>query len=89
MTEKRPFIPRDKPESWCIGIISGMVALLVAGSLLLVGALLNVGVVKSFGTIIFVSCVVIFFLMWIVFMVGLASGKYEVVEEKNWGDQVW
>ena len=89
MTQKKPFIPRDKPKSWCIGIISGLVGLLVAGPIMFAGAYLNFGFAKFVGMFIFVVCVLVFFLMWLVFMVGLASGKYKLVEDKNWKEQVW
>lgn len=89
MTQKRPFVPRNKPKSWCIGIISGMVGLLIAGPIMFAGEYLNVGLVKPFGIFIFVGCILTFFLMWLVFMIGLASGKYGVVEDKDWKEQVW
>ena len=89
MTQRKSFIPRDKPKSWCVGIISALVGLLIAGPIMFAGAYLKIGLAKTFGTYIFVICVAIFFMMWLLFMSGLVTGRYKIVEEKDWKEQVW
>lgn len=89
MTKKKPFIPRDKPKSWCLGIISALVGLLVAGPIMVTGAYLKIGIIKTIGWYIFVFCAVMFFLMWLISFAGLVGGRYNILEEKDWKDQIW
>ena len=89
MTQIETFIPRDKPKLWCLGIISALVGLFIAGPIMFAGAYFKIGAIKTFGASIFVACVALFFLMWLVFMAGLARGKYKSLEDRDWKDQVW
>jgi len=89
MVQIESFIPRDKPKSWCLGIISAFVGLLIAGPIMFAGAYFKIGEVKVIGTYIFVFCVAFFFLMWLIFIVRLASGKYKIIEDRDWKDQIW
>jgi hypothetical protein len=86
---KRPFIPRDRPKSFIIGIIAGLTALLIGGPLLVGGKLLEVGVLLYLGYIIFIACWAVAAIMWVVFGSGLITGRYKNIKAGDWKDQVW
>ena len=88
-SEKKPFFPKDKPKSWVMGISSGLVALLIAGPVTILGVYLELSIVKTIGTTIFILCWVIFAVTWFVFAIGMLSGKYRNLQEKEWGEQIW
>ena len=86
---KKPFIPKDKPKSWILGIISALIALLIIGPILFIGAYLGNEFIKGIGYLLFISCWLVFTVTWLIFIVGLISGKYKNIEEKKWADQLW
>ncbi len=53
------------------------------------GAYLKIGIIKTIGWYIFVFCAVMFFLMWLISFAGLVGGRYNILEEKDWKDQIW
>lgn len=88
MKDSAPFIPRDKPRSWVVGVLAGLSGL-AAGLVAFVGAWLGFAVVKFVGIVLFVACWLAFAGAWLVFMIGLVSGRYAKVEPREWSDQVW
>lgn len=86
---KKPFFPKDKPKSWVIGISSGLIGLLVAGPIMFLGIYIEVDLIKVLGTIMFVLCWAAFAIAWVVYALGLLSGKYRDLQEKEWSEQVW
>ena len=86
---KKPFIPRDKPKSWIIGILVGLFGLLIAGPSLFVGYYFKWQFLQFFGKTLFVGCWLVFALMWLLFMVKILRGKYKKMSEKDLQDQVW
>jgi hypothetical protein len=86
---KKPFFPKDKPKSWVIGISSGLIGLLVAGPTMFLGIYIDVNLIKVLGTIMFVLCWAAFAITWVVYALGLLSGKYRDLQEKEWSEQVW
>jgi hypothetical protein len=89
MTTRRPFFPRNKPKSWVVAISAGLIALLVAGPLMLLGKLLAWSWLFGSGVTLFMLCWATFVLMWLVGVVGLLSGRYRQMIERDWDEQVW
>ena len=86
---KEPFIPRDKPKSWVLGVFSGLFGLLVAGPILFIGAYFEYSFIKGFGITIFIICWFTFAVSWAYFVVGMLSGKYRNLQEQEWSKQLW
>lgn len=89
MNKRRPFIPKDKPKSWVVGISSALVGLLVAGPITFLGSYLGLTIITAFGAAIFVVCWVAFVVTWFIFAFGLLKGKYHNMQEREWGEQIW
>ncbi|MDD2274139.1 MAG: hypothetical protein PHP95_05585 [Desulfuromonadaceae bacterium] len=85
----KPFIPRDKPKSWIIGILAGLTGLLIAGPLLFVGYFFRLQLLQYLGRTLFVVCWLTFALMWLLVIAQSLRGKYKKMSEKEWRDQVW
>jgi tellurite resistance protein TehA-like permease len=85
----KPFIPRDKPKSWVVFNSAGLSGLFVAAPLIVTGSALSLPWLSAVGYILFVSCALVGFLMWFVFVGGMLRGKYKSISEKSWRDQVW
>lgn len=85
----KPFIPRDKPKSWIIGILAGLTGLLIAGTLLFVGYFFRLQLLQYLGRTLFVVSWITFALMWLLFIAQSLRGKYKKMSEKEWRDQVW
>jgi hypothetical protein len=86
---KKTFIPRDKPKSWIIAILSGLGGLFIAGPLIFLGYFLEWEFLKYLGMVLFAGFWLDFMLMGLLFMVGSLQGKYKNMSEKDWQDQVW
>jgi hypothetical protein len=87
--EKRPFIPNDKPKSWVIGILSGIAGLLVAGPFLVTGTHYEITAINEIGQLLFFFCWLSCAIFCLIFVVGLSSGKYKNIEQKEWHKQLW
>ena len=84
-----PFIPPDKPKSWVFGICAVLVALLIVAPLMFISHGLNLPMIYELLGMGFVACWVVFAASWLVFIIGLLSGKYRQLEPRAWRDQVW
>jgi len=82
-------IPKDKPKSWVIMLLSCLKGLFVAIPVMLIGYYLKYETLLGVGMFIYAACWLIFAAMWIVYIIGSAKGKYYNVEERDWFDQVW
>ena len=89
MKEMKSLIPSDKPKSWVLGILSGLVCLLIAGPILIAGMHYEITTIRIIGQLLFVCCWLLFAVAWLVFLLGLANGKYITIEKKEWKDQLW
>lgn len=87
--KKKPFIPKDKPKSWVVGISSSLVGLLLAGPIMFLGSYLELSFIAAIGMAIFIICWVAFIVTWFVFAIGLFKGKYRNMQEREWGEQIW
>jgi hypothetical protein len=88
-SNKKPFIPRDKPKSWVLFVLFLLAALLVAAPITILGIYFDLGIVKGLGTTLFVICILISFPLYFVFLGGMLRGKYSNIKEQNWENQVW
>ena len=86
---KRPFIPRDKPRSWVIGVLSGLIGLLVAGPIMANGAYFEFSFVKDTGITVFIICWLGFAISWLIFAFGMVTGKYRDIHAQDWNKQLW
>jgi hypothetical protein len=86
---EKPFIPRDKPKSFVIGAIAGLIGFLVIGPLIFLGAWLELNLLKDVGVFLFWVFWAILMLSMLIFGSGMLGGKYKNIKESNWGDQVW
>ena len=89
MKEKKPFIPRDKPKSMVLVMISALGALLVAGPLALIGHLVEIDILFKLGWWLFLVCWFVLFIMILLNWLNALNGKYDNIEEKDWNEQVW
>lgn len=85
----RPLIPRDRPKSFVISVIAGCVGILIAAPAVYAGRFLKLHYVALFGGYLLLTCQVIFAVMWIIFMIGKLTGRYDRVTEKEWRQQLW
>lgn len=88
MSETTPFIPRDKPRSWVVGVLAALSGL-GAGLIAFSAAVLGIKMIKFIAIIIFVVCWATFAISWVVFVSGLISGRYTNLVARDWRDQVW
>jgi hypothetical protein len=85
---KRPFIPEDKPKSWVIFVLSGLIGL---GSGLLGFALMWAGAatLAYIAMALFVGCWLVMAFFGLLFGVGMLSGAYKDLASKPWREQKW
>lgn len=88
MSAPKPFIPRDKPKSWVIGICTGLIGLAV-GLIGLAFAWLGIRSIQAIATALFIVCWGSFAAAWLVFVFRLISGCYSNLQSKPWGEQIW
>jgi hypothetical protein len=88
MAEQKPFIPRDKPKSWVVGILAGLVGLCV-GFVAVAAVMLGLNWLKQIAVAVFFLCGLVFGVTWLVFISGLLSGRYRNIQEKQWKEQLW
>jgi cation transporter-like permease len=88
MSKHKPFIPRDKPKLWVIGVLSGLVGI-VAGGIAFTAAAFEFQAIKLVFVTIFVFCWSVLAVSWVGFFIGSLSGRYKKLEPKRWKDQQW
>ncbi|MHB1015642.1 MAG: hypothetical protein ACYC2W_10245 [Desulfurivibrionaceae bacterium] len=88
MSQGRPFIPRDKPKFWVVGILAGLAGL--GFGLLAIGAVwFGFPLMKSLFIVGFFACWATCAVSWFGFVLGMFVGRYRGLEEKPWREQVW
>ena len=88
MNEKA-FLPRNKPKSWVVAIICGLVGVLLAGPLAIAGLGLEIDVLLSAGTTLFWCCWIVGIAMGAVFLSRTIAGHYKGIEDRDWSEQLW
>ncbi len=86
---EKSFIPRDKPKSWVLGILAGLIALVVASPIMFLGAYFKYSIIKNLGITLFVACWGTFAISWLIFFIGMLGGKYKNIQEQDWSEQLW
>jgi len=84
----RPFIPRDKPKSWVIFVLSALCGL-GFGLVAFVSASQGWSVAKAIGIAGFSLCWLSAAIAGINCGIGMLTGKYGHLQERAWRDQVW
>jgi hypothetical protein len=85
---KRPFIPQDKPKSFVIFTLAGLVGLGVGLLAFAFGTLgFNVGYLVAIA--LFVVCWVVGALFLLLFTVRTMAKEYEDLQPKPWREQKW
>jgi len=88
MGAKQPFLPRDKPRSWVVGVCAGLIGMAVG----LVGfffAWLGIKPVQAVAVFLFAICWLTFAASWLFFVLRLISGRYRNLQPKEWQQQIW
>ncbi len=88
MSEPKPFIPKDKPKSWVIFILAGLIGLAV-GLVGFAAAWAGISWLKGAAIFIFVLCWLVSAATWLVFIFGLLTGRYKNIQPREWGEQLW
>jgi hypothetical protein len=86
--KNEPFIPRDKPKFFVIGVLAGLSGL-ATGIAAFVASVYEVAVIKSVLLAVVFLCWLIVAGSFIGFFVGTVTGKYRAMESKPWKDQIW
>ena len=86
---KDPFLPRDKPKSWIVFIVSGLLGVLIAGPIALSGIWFEIEALVSVGRLLLWSCWAVAVSMWIVHFSRSIAGHYKDVGDHDWKDQIW
>lgn len=88
MSEPKPFIPNDKPKSWVIFILAGLIGLAV-GLVGFAAAWAGISWLKRAAIFIFVLCWLVSAATWLVFIFGLLTGRYKNIQPREWSEQLW
>ena len=88
-SKKKSFIPKDKPKSWIIFIISVLSGLLIASPIMILGYFLDLSFLRTFGTTLSFLCVAVGIFFWFVMVINSMKGKHNDISEKKWNEQVW
>ncbi len=88
MSEPKPFIPKNKPKSWVVGILAGLIGLAV-GLVGFAAAWAGINWLKWVAIFIFVQCWLVFAATWFVFVFGLLTGRYKNIQCREWSEQLW
>jgi len=89
MQWEESFIPKDKPKSWVIFNVSGLIGLLVAVPIFVLGACLESEIVENIGTRLLLLCLIVGIPAWLIFAAGMVSGKYRSIKTRKWRQQIW
>jgi hypothetical protein len=85
---QKPFIPRDKPKSWVVGIIAGLSGLGV-GLIGFVAAGAEIRWLYQIAAALFLVCWAIAAVSIVTFLIGCLQGRYSRLEARPWREQVW
>jgi len=88
MSEPKPFIPKDKPKSWVLFILAGLIGLAV-GLVGFAAAWAGINWLKGAAIFIFVLCWIVSAATWLVFIFGLLTGRYKNIQPREWSKQLW
>jgi hypothetical protein len=88
MSAARPFIPRDKPKFFVVGVLSGLCGL-GSGVAAFAAAALAIPPLKTLCLFLFFVCWLAFAISWFGCLIGYFSGRYEHLATKPWREQVW
>jgi len=88
MNKGRAFIPRNKPRSWVIGVLSSLFGS-GSGLIAFVAAHTDLLLVKWISSTLFLLCWLVFAVSWIICFVGSITGRYHDIEDRDWKEQVW
>ena len=86
---EKSFIPKDKPKSWVLFILGCLSGLLVAAPIAISGVTLKVQVIKTIGISLFIGFLVFGAIMYFVYIISLAKGRYKDIESRDWKEQIW
>ena len=86
---RETFLPRDKPKSWVVAIVCGLIGVLVAGPVAMAGIAFEISALKDAGTFLFWCCWVVAIPMGAIFLSKTMAGRYKGIESRNWNEQVW
>ena len=85
----RAFIPANKPKSWVVFICACLMGLLVFGPIAAAGSIWGLSALYAIGYAGFIVTWCVGAASFIVFALGLVSGKYRELSPRSWRDQVW
>ncbi len=85
----KTFLPRDKPKSWIVFIVCGLMGLLIAGPVVIIGMTFHLEALRSVGIVLFWFCWAAGGVMWLVYISRLIAGKYKEIAERDWREQIW
>ena len=86
--DNKPFIPRDKPKSWVVFVLSALLGL-AFGLCAFAAASYGWPTAKAICIAGFAACWAAGALAGITCGIGMATGRYGNLQEKPWRDQVW
>jgi hypothetical protein len=89
MTKSEAFLPRDKPKSWIIFVISILAGLLIAGPLAVSGIALEIKILQSAGITLLWVCWVFGGAMWLLYICRSIAGHYKDIGSHDWREQIW
>lgn len=85
----RSFIPDDKPKSWVVFTLAGLIGVVIFGPLMFAGDYFGSKVLYNLAFGGFLICWMAACGAGILLTVGKAQGKYANVEKLPWDKQVW
>ena len=88
MSERKPFIPRDKPKFWVFMTLACLCGL-GFGVFVFAASWLEVLWLSRLMTVLLVSCCLVGFICGVGFTLKLARGRYQSLEERPWSEQEW
>jgi uncharacterized membrane protein HdeD (DUF308 family) len=88
MRRSDPFIPRDKPKSWVLTVLSGLLGLAI-GLLAFAADWAELNVLSALLKALFVLCWIAGAVSWCGFALGMLSGKYKAMQARSWKEQIW
>jgi len=86
--EKKPFIPRDKPKSWIVFVLSALLGLAFGLCAFAAGSY-SWPIAKAIFIAGFAACWTLGALAGVTCGIGMATGRYDNLQERPWRDQVW
>ena len=86
--ETKPFIPRDKPKSWVVFVLSGLIGL-AFGLCAFASASQGWLTAKTIFSVGFILCWAIGAAAVITCAHGMLTGRYGNIQDRPWEDQVW